>query len=149
MSTHDDDDTGPVTPEEARGALSRFCHSHFKTPGEKAHIEIPANPKRDDDIRLGAFIDQAEEAMRRVAELEAKLAAPDPIDEWLRGLTFSPRNLSASSSRVDLVNVWLGEGQRVVGEGSAATLREATAVAMQQIAEWEAFVRTRGTKAGG
>lgn len=62
---------GRVTPEEARKILSRYNASHFRLKTEEvddlgerryehARYSIPANPKRDDDIRLAAFIRQSE-----------------------------------------------------------------------------------------
>lgn len=52
---------GPVTVEEATEMLSRFNASHWHNRGggvERARYSIPANPRRDDDIRLGAFIER-------------------------------------------------------------------------------------------
>lgn len=63
-------EAGPVSAEEARDALGRFNTSHWNSKGEKARYSIPANPRRDDDIRLGAFIDQSE---KRIALLEQTL----------------------------------------------------------------------------
>ena len=58
----DHDNTGTVTVSEARAALSRFNASHFRaTDHEHARYSIPADPLRDDDIRLGAFIRQSEQ----------------------------------------------------------------------------------------
>jgi hypothetical protein len=49
----------PMTTEEARDAVQRFIHSHFgHTERERARITIPANPQRDDDIRLMAHIER-------------------------------------------------------------------------------------------
>lgn len=63
-------EAGPVSAEEARDALGRFNTSHWNNKGEKARYSIPANPRRDDDIRLGAFIDQSE---KRITLLEETL----------------------------------------------------------------------------
>lgn len=53
---------GVVTPAEAKQILSRYNASHFRSPErEHARYSIPANPLRDDDIRLGAFIANSEE----------------------------------------------------------------------------------------
>lgn len=38
--------------------LSRFNSSHWKNATERARYSIPADPRRDDDIRLGAYIEQ-------------------------------------------------------------------------------------------
>ncbi|MBK8260211.1 MAG: hypothetical protein IPK80_02605 [Nannocystis sp.] len=51
-----------MSVEEAREALQRFIDSHFNNPSEHARASIPADPRRDDDIRLGAFITRAERA---------------------------------------------------------------------------------------
>lgn len=69
---------GDVSVEEAREALQRFVDSHFDNPGEHARISIPANPRRDDDIRLSAFITRAEKAF---AELDA---AREEAAQWKR-----------------------------------------------------------------
>ena len=61
---------GEVSVEEAREALGRFVRSHFRHHDyegkERARFSIPADPRRDDDIRLGAFISRAEVAFRRI-----------------------------------------------------------------------------------
>ena len=68
---------GNVSVEEARAILLRFCHSHFDanrpsdSAREKARMSIPANPLRDDDIRLGAFISRAEKAFAALAAADA------------------------------------------------------------------------------
>lgn len=68
---------GEVSVEEARAILLRFCASHFdahrQSDREKARMSIPANPLRDDDIRLGAFISRAEKAFAEVARLRATI----------------------------------------------------------------------------
>lgn len=65
-------DAGEVTPEEAREILGRFNASHFDNATEHARYSIPCDPKRDDDVRLGAFIEQAATARARLAEVEAE-----------------------------------------------------------------------------
>lgn len=57
---------GEVTCDEAEEILRRFNNSHWKIGGkysgtDVARYSIPADPKRDDDIRLGVFIEQARE----------------------------------------------------------------------------------------
>ena len=59
-------DAGPVTSQEAREIASRFINSHFNNPGEKARISIPADPLRDDDIRLIAYIKQSAAEIERL-----------------------------------------------------------------------------------
>lgn len=71
MSREEDSErAGPVSVAEARDAVARFNDSHFNNPGEHARYTIPADPKRDDDIRLNAYITQSEQ---RIATLEAAL----------------------------------------------------------------------------
>jgi len=49
------------TAEEAREILQRFNASHFRlSDREHARYSIPADHRRDDDLRLAAFIDRAE-----------------------------------------------------------------------------------------
>lgn len=63
--------TNEVTVEQARDALSRFIHSHFRETGKDcARFSIPANRERDDDMILSRFIDQ----------YDALRAAPPKID---------------------------------------------------------------------
>lgn len=51
--------TRHISHDEAQEALSRFEASHFhKTDKEHARISIPADPDRDDDLILGAYIRQ-------------------------------------------------------------------------------------------
>lgn len=72
---------GNVTPEEAHDILVRFCNSHFRNARpetERARISIPANPRRDDDLRLGAFITRAERAFALVAKLRGLRALYRP-----------------------------------------------------------------------
>lgn len=63
------------TPEEALDALERFIHSHFRgrqgdNREETARFSIPANHKRDDDLRLSAFIRWAGRQSREVERLQ-------------------------------------------------------------------------------
>jgi len=52
---------GLTTAEEAREILSRFNASHFRMRNrEHARYSIPADHRRDDDLRMSAFIDRAE-----------------------------------------------------------------------------------------
>lgn len=50
---------GKVSHEEAEAAVDRMIASHFNRP-DKEHMRasIPANPKRDDDLRMLAYIEQ-------------------------------------------------------------------------------------------
>jgi hypothetical protein len=63
-----------VTDDEAEQILSRFNNSHWRdrgNTGEQARYSIPANPDRDDDIRLAAYIEQTRGLRKRIAGLEA------------------------------------------------------------------------------
>lgn len=64
-----------LTPEEAREILIRYNTSHFDNPGEKARYSIPADPNRDDDLRLNRFIVQYEALRRQLAEARASAEA--------------------------------------------------------------------------
>lgn len=55
---------GHVSADEADQILIRFNNSHFNNTGEQARYSIPADPRRDDDIRLAVFIDQYRELKR-------------------------------------------------------------------------------------
>jgi hypothetical protein len=61
------DKTGPITDEEAQKILSRFNASHWNNETEHARYSIPADPRRDDDIRLGAYIEQTRELRAQLA----------------------------------------------------------------------------------
>lgn len=67
----------PVTHAEAREILGRFNNSHFRSckTGETARYSIPANPARDDDLRLLQYIKQCEAAADLLAAL---MASPTP-----------------------------------------------------------------------
>lgn len=51
----------PISHDEAREAMQRLVNSHFNNPRDKyehARMSIPANPDRDDDLVLSAYIEQ-------------------------------------------------------------------------------------------
>lgn len=51
----------PISHDEAAQILKRFCNSHFcldRKKYEHARMSIPADPQRDDDLRLAAYIEQ-------------------------------------------------------------------------------------------
>jgi hypothetical protein len=79
MSAHFAALTGPVTPAEAHEALSRFNASHWNNPTEHARYSIPADPKHDDDLRLGAFIEHVE---RLIEAAEKELAKYPELLSW-------------------------------------------------------------------
>jgi hypothetical protein len=69
--------TGPVSPEEAFEIVDRFINGHFSNKGKEGpRISIPADHKRDDDIRLMAFVEQAKAAFDQLAELRERLKVP-------------------------------------------------------------------------
>jgi hypothetical protein len=90
------------TPAEAREILARFNASHFRTPDrEHARYRIPADPAHDDDIRLAAFIDQAEKIAKVANQLAAALERADSLntnaDYWgkeINGIGQTQRKLS-------------------------------------------------------
>lgn len=72
----------PMTPGEARNALVRFNSSHWSLPGdERARYSIPADPERDDDLRLADFIDRAE-ALAQAARAFLDTYPVDPDDVY-------------------------------------------------------------------
>lgn len=88
--------TDTITHAEARQIAYRYNASHWDKPslGEKARYSIPANPRRDDDLRLAAYIDQQEqraltaeaevarlrEALENIAEGTFTVGFPGPIE---------------------------------------------------------------------
>jgi hypothetical protein len=76
------DDTGPITDDEARQILSRFNASHWRNPTEHARYSIPADPSRDDDIRLGAYIQQTAAMRAELEAVRAKLSAVSQSLAW-------------------------------------------------------------------
>lgn len=70
---------GPVPAAEAREIADRYIALHMSTlpggasPSELPTVSIPANPRRDADIRLHAFITQAETAREELARVYALL----------------------------------------------------------------------------
>ncbi|MBE7204680.1 MAG: hypothetical protein INR70_43735 [Parafilimonas terrae] len=63
-----------VTHAEAEEASRRLINSHFRNP-DGARVSIPANPDRDDDLILTAYI-----AQRKVAENAAAQLAKYTIE---------------------------------------------------------------------
>ena len=64
------DDTGPISHSEALQIARRYNASHWRNTGdEMARYTIPADPKRDDDIRLRAYIKQQEAKDKAIAVL--------------------------------------------------------------------------------
>lgn len=73
-------EAGEVSCKEAREIADRYHRSHFRerTPGDQARYSIPVDPRRDDDVRLEAFIRRAEAAFRDLDLLERARAHPNP-----------------------------------------------------------------------
>lgn len=92
-----EDDVDEVTDSEAREILSRFNASHWNNPGERARYSIPANPRRDDDIRLGAYIEQTKRMRARLAQLEAFRAEVEDVADHLRYLSAAPGSRAAGT----------------------------------------------------
>lgn len=97
---------GVVTHEEARGILRRFNASHWKagnrpTGGEVARYTIPADPKRDDDIRLSAYIARCERI--EAAALEAAALAEDE--------DFTANDVDAVAAPLRVALAWPGVPQ--------------------------------------
>lgn len=62
----------PISHDEASAAVQRLVNSHFNNhpdTHEHGRMSIPANPDRDDDLVLSAYIEQqrAREAPRMIA----------------------------------------------------------------------------------
>lgn len=68
--------TGSISHDEARQISTRFVNGHFDNPGEHPRMTIPCDPRRDDDIRLDAYIDQNAE---RDAAQAARIAVLEKI----------------------------------------------------------------------
>lgn len=72
---------GPVSPEDAGESLSRVLNSAFnRNDGERMRASVPADFKRDDDLRLCVFIEQARQQAELLAKLERLLATGWRID---------------------------------------------------------------------
>lgn len=74
MTTPKPEPASVMTPNEARECLDRYNTSHWNKDGRRARYSIPASPM-DDDIRMAAFIDQAEADRARIRELEGAASA--------------------------------------------------------------------------
>lgn len=77
-----------ITHSQARAIMGRFCNSHFNNPGEHARISIPADPTRDDDLRMMQYIEQNE---KKIASLTSKLEAlKSEIPGWIGAMPEHP-----------------------------------------------------------
>jgi hypothetical protein len=60
----------PIAHDEAKAIALKFINQHFNNPDrERPRASIPADPKRDDDLRLMAYIRQQEARESAVAAL--------------------------------------------------------------------------------
>lgn len=105
-----------VSAEEARAIAQRFVDGHFGNEGrEGPRISIPANPERDDDLRLASFIAHAELQRAVIRGVEAALG------------TACTGNLAADVARVvrahDTMSDYAAE-MRAGRSDAEATLRE-------------------------
>jgi hypothetical protein len=87
-------DTGPISHDEARQILTRYNNSHFgnhRDMGEKARYSIPADPRRDDDLRMDAYIQQQRERDAQLAASEQRVRDLEAvIEEALSPGVFGP-----------------------------------------------------------
>lgn len=106
LSEQEEDRTGPITHDEAVEIALRYNASHFRR-GDREHARytIPADPLRDDDIRLHAYIrqmrameadrdrlrDELEAAQKHARILELAIPITDDleprIDELMEALS--------------------------------------------------------------
>lgn len=76
----------PITHDEAREIARRLIHGSFRRDGEqlehdkRPRFSIPANPDRDDDLRIRDYIEQQKAAL---AERDAALVAVEGIERFL------------------------------------------------------------------
>lgn len=69
MSEHE-----TISHDEAEAIADRYNASHWKlTNKERARYSIPADPKRDDDLRLVAYIKQNRAKDSELASLKSEL----------------------------------------------------------------------------
>ena len=96
-----------MTPEEARECLDRYNTSHWNKSGQRAKYSIPASPM-DDDIRMSAFIDQAESDRARIRQLEAEVAK-------LEGIITGSNTEYRVTLGVNLQRHWPVDAQNMLG----------------------------------
>lgn len=97
------DRAGVVSCDDAEGIADRFIASHFNNHGkDRARISIPADPQRDDDIRLLAFIAQVR-AERKVGDARMRLAVIAERDGCMAILKSAEPNTKAEAviDRID------------------------------------------------
>ena len=98
-------DTGPVTPDSARESLCRYINLQFNKPEERPRATIPADPNRDDDVRLGAFIRQSEVGMAAMGhQIMVVTADRDRLHDQALSLT---ANNAAATRRFRKLRDWV------------------------------------------
>lgn len=126
-------DAGPVSAEEALEIAHRFVNGHFHNGKEGPRISIPADPMRDDDLRLVAFIEQSAAGIERLKrdlegvkerEREHVTRAQDVADEMRR-------ERDAAIAERDELRAQL---ELVTAENHARAMREA-----QSLDDWSAL----------
>lgn len=123
MADRDNASAGHVSHDEAEAILRRFNASHWGN-GEHARYSFPADPGRDDDIRLGAYIAAArktesdrdamaaevERLREALAESEARAAKAAEACEALEDLVdYSSRTFHDSTlweSEEETTQLW-------------------------------------------
>lgn len=87
----DNAQAGRVTAQEAREIVDRFIASHWnKRDQERARFTIPADPRRDDDIRMIAFIARAEALEAEAAQVRQAMADFADLIERVRCRVWQP-----------------------------------------------------------
>lgn len=107
-----------VTPDEARAIAQRFIDAYFDNGAERPRVSIPADPRRDDDLRLLAFIERAE----RVFDADTFVRGDREDEQQARMLAEVERD-EALAER-DALRTALDEARRERDEAVRATQRE-------------------------
>lgn len=90
----------PVTHDEAEKIVKRFIASHFdEADGKRVRISIPADPRRDDDLRLCAYIDQCRATAK---EQDAELRRLRAVVGTVRDLATAENGMGADE-RLDAI----------------------------------------------
>lgn len=82
MATEDQTETAErITHTEAYEIAKRYNRSHWRSAGERARYSIPADPRRDDDLRLYAYIKQNEARDAELARVKTQAARADAMEK--------------------------------------------------------------------
>jgi hypothetical protein len=71
-----------ISHDEAHEILSRFNASHWNNDKEHARYSIPADPRRDDDLRMADYISQSRQLEVDLATALALLRIQDVESDW-------------------------------------------------------------------